>query len=73
MKWTFRNLVALISILGIFILIGLMGAGILVFEQEIIQGVIIGGLMQWVSWIYMFYFRKKGTEEATETETGKTK
>ena len=64
MKWSFRNLLAITSVACIFATVWGIGAGVLSFESDLAQGIIIGGIMQWGAWIYMFYFRKKGPEEA---------
>ena len=63
MRWSFRNLLAVLSVAGIFATVWGIGTGILNFTSDLAQGIIIGGIMQWGAWIYMFYFRKKGPEE----------
>ena len=68
MKLNFRNVFALITTLLIFGLVYGIGAGLLSFASEMVQGIIIGGVMQWGAWIYMFYFRKKGPAEESGNE-----
>lgn len=63
MRWSFRNALALISVLVIFATVWGIGVGLLNFDSDLAQGIIIGGVMQWGAWIYMFYFRKKGPDE----------
>jgi len=62
-KWSFRNLLAISSVAAIFATVWGIGAGLLNFASELAQGMIIGGVMQWGAWIYMFYYRKKGPSE----------
>jgi len=66
-KWNFRNLLAITSVAAIFATVWGIGAGLLSFESDLAQGIIIGGIMQWGAWIYMFYFRKKGPQEEGES------
>jgi len=67
-KWNFRNLLAITSVAAIFATVWGIGAGLLSFESDLAQGIIIGGIMQWGAWIYMFYFRKKPKGEVVEGE-----
>ena len=62
-RWSFRNLLAMVSILAIFATVWGIGVGMLSYASELAQGIIIGGIMQWGALIIQFYFRKRGTTE----------
>jgi len=59
----FRNLLAIIVTLLTFALIYFMGAGYFKFTDDLVKGVIIGGVMQWMTLVIQFYFRKRPAEE----------
>ena len=63
MRWSFRNLLALLSILAIFATVWGIGVGVLSYASDLVKGIIIGGIMQWGALIVQFYFRKKGPDE----------
>ena len=58
MRWSFRNLLALLSILAIFATVWGIGVGVLSYASDLVKGII-----QWGALIVQFYFRKKGPDE----------